>query len=233
MPQLVAPFILLLGLLLALNMFLRANPGGLAVALRWVVGGILIVLALAALSRGLLPVALALFLAGGLALGAGQRVAEWMQGNRRTTGQTSRVRTKILAMELNHDSGSLEGRVIAGAHVGRMLDELSLAELMQVRRDCLEAGDQSARLLDAYLDRTHAGWRDSHSEEAAGQGGTGRAMTAEEAYEILGLSPGASKSDIRRAHRTLMKKFHPDHGGSEYLAQKINEARDLLLKPTG
>ena len=229
MPQLVTSLIVLLGLLLALNIFLRANPGGMAVALRWVVGGGSVVLGLAALSRGLFPFAIAVFLAAAMALGGGGRLAEWMQGNQRPTGQSSRVRTKILAMELNHDSGSLDGRVIAGSHVGRALSELSLAELMEVRRDCLEAGDQSARLLDTFLDRVHEGWRDIHAGDAAGQGGAGRAMTAAEAYEILGLGPGAGKSDIRKAHRTLMKKFHPDHGGSEYLAQKINEARDLLL----
>jgi DnaJ homolog subfamily C member 19 len=54
-------------------------------------------------------------------------------------------------------------------------------------------------------------------------------MTREEAFEVLGLQPGASESDIREAHRRLMRGAHPDAGGSDWLAARINQARDILL----
>ena len=56
-------------------------------------------------------------------------------------------------------------------------------------------------------------------------------MTQKEAYDVLGLSEGASEDDIKSAHLRLMKKVHPDQAGSDWLAQKINAARDLLIKP--
>jgi DnaJ-class molecular chaperone len=91
-------------------------------------------------------------------------------------------------------------------------------------------------LLEAYLDRIHPDWRDelAGGRASGGSGGSSARpsssdMTVEEAYAILGLAPGADSEAIREAHRRLMVKLHPDHGGSDYLATKINRARDVLL----
>jgi DnaJ-domain-containing protein 1 len=86
----------------------------------------------------------------------------------------------------------------------------------------------------AYLDRRDPGWRENSQTDATTGSGrrgwsTGK-MTEEEAYQILGVQPGASAKDIGLAHRSLMKKLHPDQGGSTYLAARVNEAKDVLLR---
>ena len=103
-------------------------------------------------------------------------------------------------------------------------------------RECRAEDEEGARLLEAYLDRIHPDWRDELAGERAsgGAGGGTRPasgdMTVEEAYAILGVKPGATPEQIKEAHRRLMVKLHPDHGGSDYLATKINRARDVLLR---
>jgi DnaJ-domain-containing protein 1 len=86
----------------------------------------------------------------------------------------------------------------------------------------------------AYLDRREPSWREHAQGDAATRterrAWSGGKMTEEEAYQILGLQPGASAEDIGRAHRTLMKKLHPDQGGSTYLAARVNEAKEVLLR---
>ena len=164
-----------------------------------------------------------------------------------TAGQRSDVETPYLRMTLDHDSGEMEGVVLQGRHAGRPLDELAEHELLELYDECSLRDEEGRRLLEAYLDRTlGADWRErgeaeTERESSAGGGSTGQGwgrrkarsgrtpMTREEAYEILGLEPGAGAEEIKEAHRTLMRKLHPDHGGSNYLAAKINQAKELLL----
>jgi len=139
-------------------------------------------------------------------------------------------------MTLDHDTGRMEGTILRGRFAGMRLEELGAADLLALLRECRAEDEEGTRLLEAYLDRAHPDWRDELAGErtSTGTGGGGTRpssgdMGVEEAYAILGLSPGADPEAIKEAHRRLMVKLHPDHGGSDYLATKINRARDVLL----
>jgi hypothetical protein len=144
-------------------------------------------------------------------------------------GQTSRVRSAFVEMELDHDTGAMRGRILAGRYEGVMLDVLAVATVVGFLP---EIDEESRALLIAYLDRRQPRWReDVQGDTAAGHGRPrGGKVTEEEAYQILGVQPGASAAEIGRAHRALMKKLHPDQGGSTYLAARVNEAKDVLLR---
>jgi len=150
-------------------------------------------------------------------------------------GQSSAVNTRFLAMRLDHESGALSGSVLEGQFKGRTLDTLALDELLALLSEC-RIDEQSAAVLEAYLDREHADvWRERYQasggnpdeERAVGLGG---AMSRDEAYQVLGLSEAASEEEIVAAHRRLMQKLHPDRGGSTFLAAKINQAKDTLME---
>ncbi len=144
-----------------------------------------------------------------------------------TPSQSSDVETAYLRVSLDHDSGEMSGDVLEGAHAGRRLADLTLAELLELLHECRRHDMQAAALLEAYLDRVHGeSWRE---ETQAGAGQESAAMTDTEAYEILGLEPGATRAQIIEAHRKLMQKLHPDRGGSSYLAARVNRAKDMLL----
>lgn len=152
-----------------------------------------------------------------------------------TPGQSSAVETRFLRMRLDHDTGALSGEVREGRFRGRTLDALELDQLLQLLAECRAEDEQSARLLEAYLDRTFGDqWRERAEASAGEEPGAAAAgdgpMTRDEAYEILGLAPGAGREEILAAHRRLMQKLHPDRGGSNYLAAKLNRAKEVLLE---
>lgn len=145
-------------------------------------------------------------------------------------GRRSQIRAPMVEMTVDHRTGALAGRFTAGPQAGVALETLSVAQLAaQVGR----LDPYSAELVEAYLDRRAPGWRlDAQNDagERRSRSAAGRdAMTEEEAYDVLGLQPGATEAQVRSAHRSLMKKLHPDHGGSDYLAARVNQAKDVIL----
>ena len=162
-----------------------------------------------------------------------------------STGQSSDVETKYLRLSLDHDSGAMAGEVLIGDYAGQRIEEMELSDLIELTAECVAQDEQSAQILEAYLDRTYPDWREQVEAEAQGKsGGENRhehgrgwgpkaqqdGMSQNEAYEVLGLSPGATEKEIKEAYHRLISNLHPDHGGSTYLAAKINQAKDTLLQ---
>jgi len=234
MPTLVAGLVVFALLYFLLQAVKKADPKMLARLVRR--GGGALALAVAAFIgfRGQIAVAIPLGLFGagllGWSPGAAAGFRNWGGFGGRSSGQTSAVRSAFLEMTLDHDSGALTGRIIAGPHAGHSLDAFDLPGLAG-----LMAGfdAESCALLESYLDRRFPAWRQHAQANGAGrqrEAPSGGKMTREEAYQILGLQPGAGPDEIGRAHRALMKKLHPDQGGSTYLAARVNEAKDTLLR---
>ncbi|RTL50262.1 MAG: molecular chaperone DnaJ [Bradyrhizobiaceae bacterium] len=241
MPTLIAGVVAIALIYAALNVIRGADPKFLARLIR--TGGGILTLAFAAFIgvRGEIAVALPIAVFGAGLLGwspfgtsIGSAWGNWSGRTRKSNGQKSEVRSKFIQMTLDHDTGVLEGRLTAGPEAGRSLGEFTLDQLLALGRGF---DDESRALLESYLDRQFSGWRE-HAQDATAGGRRGEfgsappsgKMTAEEAYQILGLQRGAGRDEISRAHRGLMKKLHPDQGGSTYLAARVNEAKDTLLR---
>jgi hypothetical protein len=236
-------FVALVGAIYALRGLSRADPAALARVLRY------LAIAVALVGLGLLVlggrIGLLMMLASlgylvwrrwqagrpfpGPGGGAGQA-----GGQTRGGGQSSSVDTAYLYVSLDHATSAVDGHVKQGRFQGRRLAELSRAELLVLLDEVRRADREGVPVLEAYLDRIHGpDWR---SAEAPGDAGTaerprpGRVtMPRQEALAMLGLGADATEEQIREAHHRLMLKLHPDHGGSDYLAARLNEARDVLL----
>jgi hypothetical protein len=139
-------------------------------------------------------------------------------------------------MELDHATGVISGTVLAGPEEGKSLNRLSRVQCETLRALCLRDDPEGARLLEAYLDRRFPGWRAASKGQPDTWGGRpavaprSGAMTEDEAYEVLGLRKGATRDDVVRSHRSLIKKLHPDQGGSTDFAARVNEAKDVLMR---
>jgi hypothetical protein len=220
----------LLAALWGWSAYSRLRPAMRADVLRWGLGG----------AAALLTVGLALARRIDLAAFTGAaafsilkygRLGPITLGGGGVSGENvSKVRSRYLAMTLDHDSGAVQGLVTSGRFAGRDLMDLGEMETRALIEE-IAADADSITLLESWLDANRAGWREYFEQTASGASETTAAAdTDAEAYAVLGLQPGATADEIRAAHRELMKGVHPDHGGSGYLAAKINEARDRLLR---
>ena len=233
--------ILLILVLSGIKAFARMDAAAAARAVRTAGGVIGLIFAALLLLRG--QIVIAAVLAGMAASFAGWRKfgpggLGWASfrmpgaGGGPSPGRVSTVHSAMLEMRLDHDTGAVSGAVLAGAYAGRALETLARPECLALRETLRRDDPDGVALLETYLDRRFPGWREA-DEGQAQTGRGGGAMTRREAYETLGLQEGAGAEEIIRAHRALMKKLHPDHGGSTGLAARVNQAKDVLMQRHG
>lgn len=215
-------------------LFITASPKSLAKVLRYASATILFGLAIfffvterIGAAVFLASMAWGLFTGGHIWPGGWPYYSFPGRGSKPSGGQSTRVATDWIEIELDHDTGAMSGRVLKGASAGKALSALSKTELMALYREAT-ADDETVRLLESYFDRIFGSdWRNTERQEQPRSRSS--AMSRAEALKVLGLEEGASEEEIRAAHRKLMMQNHPDRGGSDYLASKINEAKDVLL----
>jgi len=145
-----------------------------------------------------------------------------------SAGRSSTVETALLRMQLDHDSGELQGEVLQGPFHGWRLRDMNRQQLEQFFAYCKGEDSDSVRLLASYLEQRFPG-EGPFGEQPQGHSAGASPMGRAEALAVLGLAEGASREDIVAAHRKLIQKLHPDRGGNDYLAAQINRAKDILL----
>lgn len=189
-----------------------------------VVGGAGVMLAL----RGRIDIAIVLI-----------SLSAWLLGFKLPTmldpigrARRSEIRTMAMLVSINLDNGDIDAQILAGTFTGKMLARLKPQDLIVFAREMAAIDPLGLNLVAQYLDRHAPGWRQHvQFDPQAGQGAAASMseMREQEAYEVLGLEPGASEEAIRGAHRALIARFHPDRGGSTYLAALVNRAKDITL----
>ena len=225
--------VLLFLLLSAIKQFARLDAAAVARAVRHGGGALGLLGAALLLLRGRVGIAAALAgmaasFAGWQKFGTGFS-SPFGAGAGPQAGRVSTARSAMLELRLDHDSGAITGVVLAGSFAGRTLEQLARPEALALCDELRRDDPDGAALLETYLDRRFAGWREAdEGQPQAGRSGSG-VMSRREALETLGLEEGASPEEIVRAHRTLMKKLHPDRGGSTGLAARVNQAKDVLM----
>ena len=233
MPAIVLALVILAVVALGIAWFLRANPSSLARGMRMVlvvlgavaVGGMLIfgLRFLPSLLPELFGLA-GLVITGLIARALRNRSSGGFSSP--GTGRRTEVHTAFLKAWIDHGTGDVGGTVLSGRFAGRTLDRLSDSELLDLHEECRNDAD-SLRVLEAYLDRRlNVDWRTAREPPPRGPRSD---MTRAEALAVLGLAEGASEEEIKAAHRRLIRRTHPDAGGTADLAARINRAKDVLV----
>jgi DnaJ-like protein len=233
MPAIVLALVILAVGALGIAWFMRANPSSLARSMRMVlvvlgaiaVGGMLIfgLRFLPSLLPELFGLA-GLVITGLIARALRNRPSGGFSSP--GTGRRTEVHTAFLKAWIDHGTGDVGGTVLTGRFAGRTLDRLSDSELLDLHDECRGDAD-SLRVMEAYLDRRlNVDWRTARQPPPRGPRSD---MTREEALAVLGLAEGASEEEIRAAHRRLIRRTHPDVGGTADLAARINRAKDVLV----
>ena len=233
-PTLVLSLIALIGLMVGISWLKRVPPAVRSHVLRRVALGagigILIVLALTGRLHWLFALVATLIPIVQRLLTASRWYHTLKAARGPSPGRTSTVETAMLRMRLDHDSGQMDGEILTGRFAKQRLSALSLEQLLSLLVQYRREDTQSAALLEAYLERVHGDrWRRDEPQGDRPNPPERSMMSREEAYAVLGLEPGADRRAIIEAHRRLMQRVHPDRGGSDFLAAKINQAKEVLL----
>lgn len=185
---------------------------------------------LTAAIAGLLPVAKSLL---GLLARSAPLIQMW---RRRSNSQFGpRLKTPFLDIKINLRNGHIDGKVLQGEFAEQLLSSLDRTQLDKLAESMKNIDREGTMLLHAYLMRRFgANGEQSQSyreyqQKHQRQGQTASSFTKDEALQILGLQVGAGNTEIVKAHKKLIQKLHPDRGGNDYLASKVNAAKDLLL----
>ncbi|HCM83627.1 MAG TPA: hypothetical protein DIS76_03570 [Rhodospirillaceae bacterium] len=175
----------------------------------------------------------AAFGVGVLALPVFLRLAQNTEIKRRRVEQqsvttpTNKLETPFIIVRVNANTRAMNGEVRQGTFTGMHLEQLAADDLLDLLAELRKVDQRSASVLMTYLDHTQLDdWR---ARFRARFTKTKEQMAREEALQILGLKEGASDDDVKAAYRRLMSRLHPDAGGTDYLAAKVNMAKDLLL----
>ncbi len=136
----------------------------------------------------------------------------------------------MLEITVDPTTGASGLDVRRGRFHGRKVAAMLYADVLLLLDECRRTEPASARLLEGHIERLRARERQARSgRDRPASDPRNDGMSRDEAQQILGIEPASGPKEIKDAHRRLMLKIHPDQGGSNYLAAKINQARDLLL----